>query len=403
MKDDKPRLGLKTRAVHSGENPDPVTRACAPNLVMSTNFRADADASFSVEGLEEDSPYFYTRWSNPTIRQLEQKLMELEEAEDCVVFASGMAAITALFLHLLRSGDRLLISDVSYAATAELTNDMLPRMGIEITRVNMSDLEEVSNAMSPEIKLVYVETPCNPILRLTDIEAVAEITHRAGAKLAVDSTFATPVATQPISLGADYVIHSLTKYLCGHGDAIGGALLGSRNELEGLRQKVAIRTGGIISPFNAWLIMRGMATLPIRMKAHESGAFRVASFLEAHSEAKKVLYPGLPSHPQHDLAKKQMKNFSGMLTFQLEGGAQAARTLADRLNIFHYAVSLGHHRSLVFYLPTEDLFESSYRLTAVQKKAYRDFAGDGVFRVSVGIEDPEDLCTDLEQVLSLLG
>lgn len=403
MKDDKPRLGLKTRAVHSGENPDPVTRACAPNLVMSTNFRADADASFSLEGLEEDSPYFYTRWSNPTIRQLEQKLMELEEAEDCVVFGSGMAAVTTLFLHQLSSGDHLLISDVSYAATAELTNDILPRMGIEITRVNMADLDEVSNAMSPEIKLVYIETPCNPILRLTDIEAVAKITHRAGAKLAVDSTFATPVATQPIFLGADYVIHSLTKYLCGHGDAIGGALLGSRKELGRLRQKVAIRTGGIISPFNAWLIMRGMATLPIRMIAHESGAFRVANFLEAHSMAKNVLYPGLPSHPQHDLAKKQMKNFSGMLTFQLKGGAQAARILAERLNIFHYAVSLGHHRSLIFYLPTEDLFESSYRLTAGQKKAYRDFAGDGVFRVSIGIEDPVDLCADLEQALSLLG
>jgi methionine-gamma-lyase len=396
------KIDIRTKAVHAGERPDPATRASAPNLVMSTTFVADAGASFSVEGLEENAPYFYTRWSNPTVRQLELKLAELEGAEACVAFGSGMAAVTALFFYHLSSGDHLVISDISYAATAELTNDILPRMGIKVSKVDMSDLEDVERAVNHQTKLLYIETPCNPIIRLTDISAVREIADKAGARLAVDSTFATPIATQPIGLGADYVVHSLTKYLCGHGDAIGGALLGPKVDIEDLRQKVAIRTGGILSPFNAWLIMRGVATLPLRMKAHEEGALQVSEFLEAVPKVKKVIYPGLPSHSQHDLAKKQMKNFSGMLTFQTENGLKAAKILAERLEIFHYAVSLGHHRSLIFYLPTQDLLDSSFELDSRQLRSYRDFAGEGIFRVSIGIESPDDLCHDLNQALSAI-
>ncbi len=232
MENDNLQIGLSTKAVHAGERPDPTTRASAPNLVMSTTFIADAEASFSVEaslsveGFEEDAPYFYTRWSNPTVHQLEQKLAALEGAEACVAFGSGMAAITALFLYYLSQGDHLVMSDIAYAGATELGNDILPKLGIEVTRVNMADLDAVAKAVTPQTKLVYAETPCNPIIRLTDISAVAQIAHSVGAKLAVDSTFATPVATQPIALGADYVIHSLTKYLGGHGDALGGALLG---------------------------------------------------------------------------------------------------------------------------------------------------------------------------------
>ncbi|MBL7213731.1 MAG: PLP-dependent transferase [Desulfobacteraceae bacterium] len=392
--------GMRTKAVHAGEKPDPITRASAPNLVMSTTFTAEAGASFSVEGLEADAPYYYTRWGNPTVRQLEQKLMALEGAEACVAFGSGMAAVNSLFFYHLSTDDHLVISDVSYAATAELTNDILPRMGIRISKVNMSDLDEVKRAVTSETKLVYAETPCNPILRLTDIRAVGDIAHTAGAKLAVDSTFATPIATKPLRLGADYVVHSLTKYLCGHGDAVGGALLGRAEDMEPLRQKVAIRTGGILSPFNAWLIMRGIATLPLRMSAHEAGAQCVAEFLEGNTSVKKVIYPGLPSHPQYDLAKEQMKNFSGMITFQVEDGSRAAGILEERLKIFHYAVSLGHHRSLIFYLPTQALFESSFKLSAGQQQSFREFAGEGIFRISVGLEDPEDLCRDLDQGLS---
>jgi len=394
------KLGIRTLSVHAGEKPDPCTMASAPNLVMSTTFKAPANSSFSVEGLREDAPYFYTRWKNPTVEQLENKLTALERAESCIAFSSGMAAITALLLYHLGPKDHLVISDVTYAAAAEITNDLVPRLGISVSKVNMSDPGELEAAITDRTKLIYAETPCNPIMRLTDIAAVAGIARRAGAKLAVDSTFATPVATRPLELGADYVIHSLTKYLCGHGDAVGGALLGPAEELAVLRKKVAIRTGGILSPFNAWLIMRGLATLPLRMAAHESGALEVASFLERHPKVLKVTYPGLASHPQHDLAGRQMKNFCGMLTFQVNDGPAAAEILCEKLQIIHYAVSLGHHRSLIFYLPTEGMLESSFKLSDSQLRSYREYAGDGVFRLSVGIEDPQDLCNDLDQALS---
>jgi len=393
-------VDIRTLAVHAGEKPDPITHASAPNLVMSTTFVADPEAGFSVEGLEADTPYIYTRWGNPTVDQLEKKLAALEGAESAVAFGSGMAAVTAIFLHHLSQGDHVIVSDIAYAATSEMTLDLLPRFGIAVTKVNLSDLDAVQAALRPETRLIYAETPCNPLLRLTDIAAVAQIAHAAGAKLAVDSTFATPIATRPIALGADYVVHSLTKYLGGHGDAIGGAVLGPTVELAELRKKIAIRTGGILSPFNAWLILRGIATLPLRMRAHEEGALAVARFLEAHPKVQRVIYPGLPSHPQHALAQRQMRNHSGMLTFQVQNGPAAAKTLAERLQIIHYAVSLGHHRSLVFYLKTADLLESSFKLTPEQEASYRTFAGDGIFRLSVGIEDPQDLCEDLEQALA---
>jgi len=391
---------MKTVAVHGGETPDPVTRASTPNLVMSSTFIADPDAAFSVEAMSEDTPFFYTRWSNPTVDQLERKLALLEGGENCVAFASGMAAVSALFFHVLKPGDHLMISDVAYAAASELTNDMFPEMGVRVSKVNMADLEEVRAAVSRDTTLVYAETPANPIMRLTDIEAVAAIAREAGALMAVDSTFATPVATRPIELGADLVLHSLTKYLGGHGDALGGAVIGPGEVLLPLRQKIAVRTGGVLSPFNAWLIMRGLATLPIRMEAHQRSATAAARFLEGHPKVKRVIYPGLDSHPQCELARRQMRNTSGMISFQVEDGPAAARVLAEHLNIIHYAVSLGHHRSLLFYIPTADMLETSFKLTAPQEESYRAFAGDGVFRFSVGIEDPDDICEDLEQALA---
>lgn len=399
----QPSPGVRTLAIHAGETPDPVTRASAPNLVMSTTFVADPEAGFSVEGLEEDTPFIYTRWANPTVQQLETKLAALEGAEHAIAFASGMAAVNAVFFHHLGAGDHVIVSDIAYAATAEVTNDLLPRLGIEVTKANLADLAELRAALRPNTRLVYAETPCNPLLRLTDLTAVARIAHEAGAKLAVDSTFATPIATRPIALGADYVIHSLSKYLCGHGDAIGGAVLGPAAELAEMRKKVAIRTGGILSPFNAWLILRGLATLPLRMRAHEENALAVARFLETHPKVRRVIYPGLPSHPQHELAARQMANFSGMLTFQVGNGPAAAKALAAHLKVIHYAVSLGHHRSLVFYLSSADLLESSFRLTPAQKASYQAFAGEGIFRLSVGLEDPADLTADLAQALEQAG
>lgn len=389
-----------TRAIHAGEEPDPTTGASAPNIVMSTTFVTEADASFSAEDFGPDTPYIYTRWGNPTIAQLERKLASLEGAEAAIAFASGMAAVNALLLQSLKPGDHLVLSDVSYAGVAELAKDYLATHGIEVSRVDFSDPHNVEAAIRPNTRIVYAETPSNPIIRLTDIAAVAAIAHKAGAKLAVDSTFATPVATRPLELGADFVIHSLTKYLGGHGDAIGGAVIGNAADLAELRKGALIHFGGIISPFNAWLIIRGIATLPIRMRAHQDGATAVAEFLEGHPKVKRVIYPGLASHPQAELARRQMKNFSGMLSFQVKGdGAAAAKNFSDRLEIVHYAVSLGHHRSLIFYMDTADMLRTSFSMTAAQEASYRAFAGDGIFRFSVGLEDPADIIADLERAL----
>lgn len=394
-------LGTQTKAVHAGEPIDGLTQASSPNLVMSTTYVTDPKVAFSAEIPEDAAPYVYTRWANPTVAQLEEKLAILEQTESCLALASGMAAISTLFTYELQVGDHLIMSDIAYAGASELANDVLPRMGVEVSRVNMADLEELQAAFRPETKLIHMENPCNPICRLTDIEAVANIAKEKSIKTSVDATFASPMAMNAASLGVDYVIHSLTKYIGGHGDAIGGAVLGSFVDIEAMRQ-VSIRIGGILSPFNAWLIMRGAATLPIRMKAHEANALAVAAFLEAHPAVKQVTYAGLESHPQHELAKSQMANYSAMLTFQVHGdGQKVAEQLAEKLEIWHYAVSLGHHRSLIFYMNTSDLVGSSFLLSEAQEKAYRDFAGDGIFRVSVGLEDAEDLCADLEQALKL--
>ena len=432
-------LGVQTLAIHAGEYPDPLTGASAPNLVMSTTFVVGADTGFSVEGLndfpQESSDLFvYTRWGNPTIRQLEEKLAALEDTQEdarniervcenksmtarppenasqagkqsggaisAVAFASGMSAATALLLHTLKAGDHAVVSDVAYAAVSEATNELFPGLGIEISKTDTSDLDALREALRPNTKLVYIETPCNPLLRLTDIAAAAEIAHNAGARLAVDSTFATPLATKPLSLGADFVIHSLTKYLGGHGDALGGALVGKTGDIAPLRRKTAIRLGGTISPFNAWLILRGIATLPLRMKAHEENALRVAAFLENHPDVIRVIYPGLSSHPQYELARRQMNNFSGILTFQTKNGKETAARLAEHLHIIHYAVSLGHHRSLVFYLHSQELLKTSFHLSRPkQLESWKAFAGEGIFRFSVGLEDSADIIADLEQAL----
>ena len=393
--------GPGTRAVHSGESIDPVTGASAPNLVMSTTFAMDEPAGFSISAFEGEIPYIYTRWGNPTIRMLEEKLAALEGTEDCVAFASGMAATAALMFESLKSGGHLVISDVNYAGTAELARGTLPDYGIATSAVDTTDLAAVEAAIRPETRMIWIETPANPILRLTDIAAVAAIAERHGLALAVDSTFATPIATRPAELGADFVVHSLTKYIGGHGDALGGAVLGSRERLEPLRTHALVYFGGVISPFNAWLIARGAATLPIRMRAHEDGALQVAEFLDNHPAVARVNHPGLDSHPQRELAKRQMRNTAGTLSFQVRGdGAALAGRMAKELEIIHYAVSLGHHRSLIYWIDTDAMMGSTFKLSGDQLAHYREYAGDGVFRLSVGLEDANDLCRDLDRVLS---
>ena len=388
-----------TRAVHSGESPDAATGASAPNIVMSSTFVIDEPISFSAQDKPDDAPYVYSRWDNPTVTVLQDKLAALEEAEACRCFASGMAATSALLLSTLSQGDRLVMSDSNYPGTAELARKTLTRLGVDVILADLSDLEAAARAITAGVRLVWAETPANPTLRLTDIRGVAELAHSVGAEFAVDSTFATPVATRPLLLGADYVVHSLTKYCCGHGDAMGGAVLGRRDKLKNVESDGQIYMGGVISPFNAWLINRGLATLPMRMQVHQTNATRVAEFLEGHKKVKKVLYPGLSSHPQFDLAVRQMDNYSGMVSVQVEDGPVLVERMMSDLKIFHYAVSLGHHRSLIYWLGTDDLMQSSYALEGRALDAYRAFAGDGVFRISVGLEDPEDLCDDLAQIL----
>ncbi len=398
-KDQQLIRGVRTRAVHAGEAPDALTGASAPNIVMSSTFVVNEPHGFSAVDRDTASPYIYSRWGNPSVRQLEEKLASLEEAERCICFASGMAATSALLFSLLNPGDQLVVSDTNYPGTAELVRNSLPRLGVEVVPVDSSRLDDVEAAVSAKTRLVWIETPANPILRLSDIAAIADIAHHAGAELAVDSTFASPIATRPLTLGADYVIHSLTKYIGGHGDAMGGAVLGTTKAMEPVESEGLIHLGGTISPFNAWLIQRGLATLPIRMEAHEKNAVAVASYLEQHPSVDAVLYPGLPSHPQYELARTQMENYSGMVSVRVRNGETVAVKMAKELKVFHYAVSLGHHRSLVYWIGTDDLVTSSYQIEGSQLAAYRKMAGEGVFRMSIGLEDPEDLCADLDQVL----
>ena len=394
------KFGLRTRAVHAGESAEPGTGAVAPSVVLSTSFVPGTDTGFATSGDLANAPFLYAREGNPTVRQLEEKLADLEEGEAAVAFSSGMAATTALLLARLRAGDHLVYSDACYVGVAEFAKTTLPRYGIEVSAVDLSDPELLRAALRKQTRLVLAETPANPILRLTDIAATAAIVHEQGALFAVDSTFATPVATLPLGLGADFVIHSLTKYMSGHGDAMGGAVVGRADLLRPLRQEGVAHLGAILSPWSAWLIMRGLATLPLRMRAHADGALQVARFLEGHASVERVIYPGLDSHPQRELAARQMANASGMLTFRVADGPETARRLRGALEVFHYTVSLGHHKSLIFYIATDEVQQASFHLDAAALERYRGFAGDGVFRVSVGLEDPEDLCADLDRALS---
>lgn len=391
--------GTRTKAIHAGEGQRADTQPSAPDITMSSTFLVQEEVSFSANNLDEDSPYVYTRWNNPTTAQLEAKLAALEDAEAGITFASGMAASTAVLLHCLSAGDHLVISDTNYPGTAEFARETLPRFGIDVTPVNSANVDDIAVAMRAETRLVWIETPSNPLLKISDIGAAADIAARHGALLAVDSTFATPIATRPLDLGADLVIHSLTKYIGGHGDAMGGAVCGSKALLAPLRGEGLSHFGGVLSPFNAWLIMRGMATLPLRMQAHQDNAMAVARHLEAHPRVEHVIYPGLPSHPQHALAARQMDNFSGMLSFRTANARQIAARMMSDFEVIHYAVSLGHHRSLMYLMQTDDLAKTSYRLEGRALADYRELAGDGLFRFSVGLEDPADLCADLDRVL----
>ncbi len=391
----------ETVAVHAGEYVDPATRASSPNLVMSVTFAPEKLTGFSARDEQGYDGFVYGRVSSPTVKQLEDKLAALEGAEAALCFGSGVAAAHALICGRLGKGDHIVIPDANYVGIAELARDTLPRFGIEVSLVDVSIPHEVEAAIRPNTKMLWLETPANPTMKLCDIALLAKLAHDKGVRdVAVDSTYATPIATQPIALGGDFVVHSLTKYICGHGDAMGGAVIGRKQELAALNLEATVHFGGVLSPFNAWLILRGAATLPIRMKAHQEAAMKVAQFLENHPEVSRVFYPGLASHPQHELAQRQMKNFSGMMTFQTRRpGTEIAARMVKDLEIIHYAVSLGHHRSLIYWIGTDDIQSSTFRHDTDQLRRYRDYAGDGVFRLSIGIEGGDDLIADLARTL----
>jgi cystathionine gamma-synthase/methionine-gamma-lyase len=395
--------GIATQALHAGERERGPGAPVTESPVLSTSFHADPDAiGFSANDLQQDAPPFYTRWSNPTLGLLERRLAAIEGGEAAVAFASGMAAVSGLFLDRLNAGDHLVLSNVCYAGVAELAHDLLPRKGVAVTTVDASDPQAVADAIRLETRLIHVESPANPILRLADIAALAAIAHaRPGVELSVDSTIATPLGLRPLALGADYVVHSLTKYLCGHGDALGGVLIGRSDRIEAIRRNVLIHLGGALSPFAAWLILRGLETLAPRLSLHEANARKVEEFLAGHPKVAAVYWPGSIRHPQHELARRQMTNFSGLLAFSVrEDGPALARRMADRLKVISYAVSLGKTKSLIFYIPTADILRSSFHLDGAAASAYRAWAGDGLFRLSVGLEDAGDLIADLEQALA---
>ena len=390
-------LHESTVAVHAGEFVDPATRASSPNLVMSATFAPTGVTGFSARDEKDYDGFVYGRVSSPTVRQLEHKLAALEGAEAALAFGSGVAASHAVIAGRLSKGDHLLMPDSNYVGIAELTRDTLPRFGIETSFVDTLSPQAVAAGIRPNTRMLWLETPTNPTMQISDIKALATLAHEKAVRdVVVDSTYATPLATKPLSLGADFVIHSLTKYIGGHGDAMGGTLIGRKADLDAINLESTVHFGGVLSPFNAWLIMRGAATLPLRMKAHQEAAMKLATFLEGHSAIKRVFYPGLASHPQHALAKTQMKNFSGMLTFQTyENGMAVAKRMVEQLEIIHYAVSLGHLRSLICWIGTDDIERSTYRHDPEAALRFRDYMGDGVFRLSVGIEDGDDLWADL--------
>lgn len=384
---------LATLAVHAGNDVDPGTRAIRRPIVAANSYALPDDPSqLSWSGTDTA---LYTRNGGANQGWLEDKLAALDGGEAAVALASGVGALHAVLFTFLEAGDHVVCSDVTYVATYRLLTELLPRKyGITATLVDSSDPEAVRAAIRPRTRLVHVETPANPTTRITDVEAVAAIAHDAGALLSVDATFATPVLQRPLALGADLVVHSLTKYVNGHGDAMGGAVIGRAELVERIRAEAMVNAGATISPFNAWLIMRGAVTLPLRMRRHCASALELAEFLEADPRVAYVAYPGLASHPQHALAARTLDGgFGGMLAFAVRGDAAAQNRFVADLRVITSAVSLGHDESLIVHVAADDERARFYP---------PEFRRWGHLRFSVGLEDPRDLVADLTQALDRL-
>jgi methionine-gamma-lyase len=381
-----------TKAVHAGQHPDPSTGAISVPIYETSTFvfkNAEQGAA-RFAGTEEG--YIYTRLGNPTIKALEKSLAVLEDGEDARACATGMAAINTAVISLVKKGDHVVSTDCLYGGTAKLFLDILPKFGVEFTLVDSSDARNVEAAIKENTKLIYIETPSNPTLKLTDLHAVSKIAKEQKIATMVDNTFMSPYFQKPLNLGIDVSLHSLTKYLSGHSDVVGGAIITSKTLIKQVDPMLK-NTGATLGPFEAWLTLRGIKTLPLRMDRHNENAQKVAKYLKTHPKIEKVYYPGLESHPQHELAKKQMTGFGGIVSFEVKGGLEAGRKLMNSVKLCTLAVSLG---------AAETLIEHPASMThAIVPKEERLKAGitDSLVRLSVGIEDAEDITADLKQAL----
>ena len=385
---------ITTQAIHTGTEYDMETGAVRRPLHMANSFKLPDD--LSQVNYSSTDLLMYARNGNPNQHWLEEKIAALHGADDASVLASGVAALHALFWTLLETGDRVVYPNVSYMAVYRMFHELFNRkFRVETVMVDMTDLEAVKKAITPGTKLVHIETPDNPTNGITDIAAIAEIAHRNGAVLSVDNTFASPYNQKPLELGADFVVEAITKYINGHGDAQGGAILSNDLEtMDRIRYEAQVNVGSVISPFNAWQIFRGSVTFPLRMERINKSAQKIAEWLKGRENVTFVSYPGLPGHPGHEIAVKQMKNgYGGVISFGLHADDKAVEHFCAALKVVTFAVSLGHDESLIFPQPSYDerihLYPERFR--------------KGFIRFSVGLEDPDDIIRDLDQALKAIG
>jgi cystathionine gamma-synthase len=380
-------LGFNTRAIHAGQTPDATTGAVVPPLYQTSTFAQD-----SIGGLRNG--YEYGRAANPTRDSLQTQIAALEGGQFAFSFSSGLAAEDALIRAVLRPGDHIVLGNDVYGGTYRLIDRVLSIWGISSTVVDMANTDAVREAVAGgRTRMVWVETPSNPMMKITDIAAIAELTHSAGARLVVDNTFATPYLQQPLALGADIVVHSTTKYIGGHSDASGGAVVVNDAGVAEQVGFIQFAVGAVSAPLEAWLTTRGLKTLGVRMDRHSSNALALAQWLQGHPEVERVFYPGLEDHPGHELAAAQMKDFGGMVSVSFTGGETAARTVAEATTVFTLAESLGGIESLMNY--PSAMTHASVKGTELE-------VPDNLIRLSVGIEDLEDLRADLDQAISRL-
>lgn len=392
-------LGKATQAIHAGEESlahinEKSGIPLLPPIYQNSTFRFTSAEECAEAFINEESGYVYTRWGNPTQQLLEQKLAVLEAGEAALATASGMGAVSTALLTALPDGGHIVAMETLYSATHHLLNEELRSLGIETTFVDATDVNEIERALRTETKVIYLESPTNPLLKLVELRACAEVAKAHGAITMIDNTFATPCGQQPIALGIDVVVHSMTKYLSGNGAVIAGAIVGEKQFIERAKTGALRNFGAVISPFNAWLTLHGITTLPLRWTRHCENALHVAAFLETHPAVAWTRYPGLRSHPQHELAKRQMDGFGGMITLELKGGRRAGERLVNRLQVCALAVSLGDVRTLICHPAS-----TTHSLVPAQIRQQTGIT-DGLVRISVGLEDAEDIIADLGQALA---